>query len=278
MDQATFMTQQNFLLSSAIIISTFLMSGCGTKEYEMGLNETAKYYEHLDKINRNLSPKEWKGSGISIRVPSQFDLVRSPDEDSKKDPRQPTFLDVEFPGLLATWKAEVDVANVEEKVPCYIYLLSNASLWNTEARSDVAMNYTSEITQRLANGLKVQFPDNSSVEQIPPQKGYVQKKSFRTTSIFPDKDFKLSEDSPEVAVQADTYLAEKGDIQVAIIFLYPQEIDGNEKFPQRIPLCLESFELRGGTASNSSGGASSSGKGKKKRSPDRKSRRALKKS
>jgi hypothetical protein len=270
------MSQKYQMLSNTLLIlfTVFAVPGCGTQEYELGLTETAKYYAHLEKIDINLSRDEWKGSGISIRVPDQFDLVRAPaepeeGEEPADDPRQPIFIGVEFPGLLATWKTEVGVDENAGTYPCYIYLLSNDSLWKEDGRSDIAINFTSEVTQRLTDGLKVEFPEKWDTKQYPEKKGYVKKKIYTSTRIYPEDPIKLIEGSEAVNYQADVYLAEKDDAKAAIIFFYPQGISDSEKLSIRIPLSLETFEMRGKSSGSSSGKSTKSGKsrkGKKKKS------------
>ncbi len=261
-----------FFNTLLVLFLVFTVSGCGTQEYELGLTETAKYYAHLEKIDFNLSRDEWKGSGISIRVPEQFKLLRAPaepeeGEESTDDPRQPNFIGVEFPGLLATWKTDVEVDENDGSYPCYIYLLSNDSLWKEDERSDIAINFTSEVTQRLVDGLKEEFPDPDkwNTKEFPVKKGYVKKKIFTSTRIYPEEPIKLFEDSEAVNYQADVYLAEKNDAKAAIIFFYPQGISDSEKLSIRIPLSLETFEMRGKGSGSSSAKSTKSGKGKKKK-------------
>lgn len=264
--------QAQSFFSGFILFILITLSGCGTADYERGLNETAMYLDHVNKININLTKDEMNKSGFSIRVPVQYSEVRSnsdKEENEKEaeiDPTQPFYIDVKLPGLVQTWKANLDVDDVDAKIPSYIYLVSSESLG--EGASTDPESFTSEVTQRLVDGLGVEFPEDWNTQEIPPKKSYSDKKKFTSTTLYPEKLVKLSDNTPAVSLQADIFLYEKGNSKAAIIFVYPQHTSGNERLGERIELCLETFEMKGGSDSGSSGSSSGSGGGRRgKKSP-----------
>jgi len=247
-------------------------TGCGAKTYEGRLQETAKYFSYLDKLNQNLK-EEWRGSGIQIRVPKQFELMPPPPkpaggktgkkvprrEQPRHDPRQPDYLKFAIPGLIAAWKAAVDVEDHGAKVPAYIYIASNYPIWIEEGGAKRAGRLHEDFSDRLAGALGKPLPDPKewSEENFPPRgkKGYVSRKAYTTITFTPDR--RIHGVITEFAV----YLYQVKDIQIVILTVIPRDVSRRENLSERTALCLETLKASGQKPSRpgKSGGGTSVG-------------------
>lgn len=227
------------------------LCGCGYHVYEQRLAQTVKYFEYLEKVNQNLAP-EWRGPGVSIRVPIQFQPISATDTEEGQS-RQPEYLDVRLPGLLEAWTCKVHVDGVDGEVPCYMYLLSNQHLLaNDEA---AAAEFQNEVLRRLFPAIRFPIPEASdwTQETHPRGQAFVEPKEYYAISVTPNMtfygtfmDFHLYE-----------HVNDNSDMQVTLLFVIPQGVDARSKIYQRIPMCLETLVVSGRETSRRRRGGSS---------------------
>lgn len=240
-----------------------LAVGCGSEIYEQRLEETAKHWRYLAKLDANLAAKWSHPDGLfDVRVPRQFTEYLAPpkpklDEEGNPvepdepvvDPRQPKFLDTELPGLVAAWKGKVGLASGKKTkfAPCYMYVLSNHDFWKENQQSE-ARAFSTDVSDLLFNALGKELPppDQWDTPRYPAAKGYVKQKDFASPATAPKKEI------GGVTTNFLLYLYQAGKeveggmraVQVAVLFVIPSEIDSRrEQFEQRIPLCLETLNV-----------------------------------
>ena len=240
-----------------------LAAGCGSQTYQQRLDETELRFRYLAKLDANLDTKWSHPEGLfDVRVPLQFEESLAPpkpklDEEGNPiepdepvvDPRQPKFLDVELPGLVAAWKGKVELASGKKAklAPCYMYVLSNHDLWKENQQSE-ARSFSTDVSELLfsALGKELPLPDQWDTPRYPVAKGYVKQKNFASPATPPDKVI------DGVATNFSLFLYHAGKefeggvraVQVAVLFVIPNEIDSRrEQFDQRIPLCLETLNV-----------------------------------
>lgn len=255
--------------------------GCGAEKYQQRLAETSEYFAYQDRINTELGPV-WSGKQISLRVPGQFDLVPPPaqptteDGEAYKPPaedhRQPHYLGIELPGLVAAWKASVQAdaeGGSEQSRTAYLYLFSNYDAYFQSAdQSGSGIDpslYLSELERQISSAIGVFLPEGDGgtgaqknvryIETIP---GGLPDSKFR-----PPQDFTAVALSPEIPVsdvplEMQLYEWMGSRMQVALLMVYPASVSPQEDLQERLRLTLQTFAATDQAPSN----ASSSGGGR----------------
>lgn len=252
------------------------LTGCGADLYEQRLTESARYFAYLDNLNNNLGG-QWQEQGIALRLPRQFTLIPPPAPKPKQppqsagqtsanganseqetveaeaepvDPRQPKYLQLELPGLMAAWTASMktEVEGGFENHPAYLYLMSNLSLW-AQGKGEEAMQFHKDAVQRLveALGKPIQAKDWYE-ERVPSGAAYVEKKAFTATRIVPDEPIE------GVPTEFTIYLYQKNDVQVVLLLVAPKNVDRQEQLSERVKLMLETMTVSGTKPQRGAGG------------------------
>ena len=241
--------------------TSLLAVGCGVDTYDDRLTETSRYYEYLEKVNFALGPKATPFEGIEIRVPKPFEqlvLPAAPAEGkSEEPPPAPTddpnrlgyHPNVLLEGVIASWKANVRVdasRNEQGEAPAYIHLLSNLARWE-EKQADVdvdPLRYLPDLINVLASVYNVQTETSDAPwpwikigsrddERHRPFSPYVAKRTVEYIDIPP-------EDQP---INAIFYKTETKDVQVALLLIYPRNIDRGMHLESRFKHTLEWLKL-----------------------------------
>jgi len=240
-----------FLVSVLAFGGAFV--GCGAETYERRLEETRKYFEYLQNVNQALTPAPWTEFGIELRVPKQFELIPPPSgaTDAQghpqpvppgSDPRQPRFLNLELPGLLAAWRATVpvDTESGTRDLPAYLYLCSNHFLWlQKENDPDVdPLSFDVDFGRRLAPLVGVSPPTADydwqwTEERIPKPGSYVPSKLFDTITF-------------EVTIRGVKYdlslfRHQAQDIHVILMYLVPQDVAPQVRLSRAIEYSLHTL-------------------------------------
>lgn len=232
------------------LAGTSLMAiGCGVDTYEYRLKETKAYFEYLDKVNSALGPRATPFEGVEIRVPKPFEQLLPPAPPAEgeavvalppsEDPNRLGYHpNVQLEGVIASWKANVRVdaagQNEPTEVPAFLHLLSNLGRWE-EKQTNVdidPLTYLTDLTNRLANAYNVQTETVDSPwpwEMIRGFSPYVGKKKIESIAIPP-------EDQP---INAVFYRLEVKDVQVALLLIYPRNIDHSVHLEDRMKYTLE---------------------------------------
>jgi len=240
--QRVLFVRREILLTTVICV---LIGGCGSQTYDQRLKNTIDYFRFLESRKVNLAGNAWKGAGVEIRVPRQFQLVPGPGTPAEGDTtpppadgRQPRYMKGPLPGLIGAWRARVRVTGEEGTVPCDLFVLSNHELFAQEKGTE-ALDFLNAATFQIFDGLGMPMPDGSEWkrEEIPEKLGYVKKKHL-TKYQGP-----LSQQIHGVDMDTAVYLTQSGDTRIVILFILPRRISAKENLHNRIPMSLESLVL-----------------------------------
>lgn len=250
--------------------------GCFEKTYADRMAVTVKFYDHLDLLNRNLGA-DWVEAGFKLRVPRGFDFVPKPvppppdpddpqpmpvKEEDLDDTRQPGYLGIKLPGLVAAWEKNVAVDETGGATTrkAYIYLLSNASLFSVApdipGRID-PLKFHGYAVNLLAGDLGVEFKEGDwRREDFPAGFNLVQKVTCDSLVFLPERLFEESKMSFKV------FITSQGDMQSLVLFVYPDSTSASEKLNERINLCMETLRIPANASAASApppGGATATG-------------------
>ncbi len=250
-----------------LAVATVGTWGCGSQAYQQRLEETVTYFEYRDRVNRELG-RAWSEKGISLQPPRQFRLVPAPavpafadgDEeaafiDSSEDPRQPHYLGVELPGLVAAWEARVDVETGDSQglQTAYLYVLSNYDRYLQQQSDDGApadpllLITDAENQVSRAVGVFLQEERSRSGQEKNRRYGETVPGGLPDTKYHPQQQFTAVTFSPEVQptdvpIEMQLYEWEGKKTQVAILMVYPAGISPREDLPNRLLFALETFQ------------------------------------
>lgn len=262
-------------LSLAALIVGAVTAGCGRETYEHRLEESRRYFTYLDKLNQNLSPLV-TGKGVEIRVPKQFQLIPGPipkksrpkppakkgakdsdkgsDKDSAKDapkdppadsgeeeerdPRQPKYADITFPGLQLAFSSDLSVGG-KARQPAYLYVLTNGDLLGKKGSDEkaAAFNHTVIHTIATAVGQPDPPPEKMSNDAVPKGEPWVTKRTFKVVRPgFPasieGKDYRI-----------DVYNCKQEKNEVTLVYVLPENVSPAEKLSTNIDLSLETLKV-----------------------------------
>lgn len=228
-----------------------LAIGCGADTYEQRLQQTKDYFAYLERVNQALGPKTVPFEGVEIRVPKPFEQVIPPPPPTDDQPAEqpaatsedPSRLgyhpEVSLEGVLATWKAAVDVdTSSEGKSMAYLHLLSNLPRWvEKQTNNDIEpLHYFGELTNVLANAYNVQTDTSDAPWPWESLRGfapYVGKKKVESIAIPPDTE----------PINAILYRLDVKDIQVGLLLIFPRAIDSRLKLEDRLKHTLETLKV-----------------------------------
>lgn len=260
---------QSVIRFACLVLLVGVTGGCFEKTYTDRMQKTIKFYEHKDKLNRNLGP-EWSGSGYKLRVPLGFEIILPPepkqpdpndpqppmDQKTKveelNDPRQPEFLNFRLPGLIAAWQKDVNVDEAGKSVvkKARFYLLSNGPLFgiapDVPGRIDPA-----ELHQQVSHKLAENLIDNMQTmtpivikaedwrEEKYPAGGFdlVPQVAYQSIILSPKNLFE------ETAMTFKLYLHGTGTTKTVLLLIYPTETSSSEKLAERFDYSFETLKV-----------------------------------
>ncbi len=247
--------------------------GCFEKTYADRMAVTVKLYEHMDLLNRNLNP-EVSDSGFKLKAPLGFEYIPKPvppprdpklpppapgTEEVLDDPRQPGYLGIKLPGMVAAWQKTVSVDEPQSTTTrkAYIYLLSNVSLFSVSPEQPGRIDpqkFQETVVNLLAGELAVQFKeDDWRRETYPPDFNLVPKVTYDSLVFLPERQFEDTKMSFRILITSQK------DIQAMLLIVYPDLTSSSEKFGERIPLCLETLQLPAAGATTTAPGTTGPG-------------------
>ncbi|MBA4031931.1 MAG: hypothetical protein C0478_13720 [Planctomyces sp.] len=237
-------------LACGAMLSLITICGCGAAAYEARLEETNKYFRYMEVLDQNLGPV-WRDSGVELRAPRQFQLMPKPVPPKVEegqpvpvliDPRQPDYLNFEFPGLLGAWQTTVN-ANVNGTVAprkAFIYVISNYSMFSQATQIEKAPQFSQNFLDRFWQILSIpEDQRRSSQEKYPKGVGYQPDKNFTVINLRPMQSI------DGVQYLFDIYLIQQQDVQVAVVVATPADSDATNFLAKGVPLMLETMKLTG---------------------------------
>jgi len=161
------------------------------------------------------------------------------------DPRQPQFLNVALPGLRGAFKAPLKVVLGNGQTGLgsgYVYVLTNHHL---AGKVDAAARFHLDLQQLLTEAVGVEFKPEDARELSLPQRpdAFLRSITYREVEFIPEEQDSEMAREFGAATQFGLYQHTDGDVQVAILFVLPRDVDNAEKFPSRRTLSLETLKL-----------------------------------
>jgi hypothetical protein len=230
----------------ALLALSSLAAGCGQSTYAERVNRTAKVYAYQNRLDQNLQPVWSRGDwGMSMRPPLRFRLMPAPpppktNEDGTveviEDKRQPSYLGVELPGLVAAWEIPGEA---------FIYVCSNHQRY-VDSQGNLAAGdpetFFADLEATLQQGFEVTIEADPArgpaelhrkfPERIPPSDEFAPPNSFQSIRIEKTTDTKFS---------ANVWELPAGKIQMAVILVYSPTNPGN--FENAVRIALETLRV-----------------------------------
>lgn len=238
--------------------------GCGQQVYQERVKQTATFYAYVNKLNANVGAA-WKGSPIEeVRLPLQFREIRKPpatkDPDTGEmrepeiDPRQPDYVALKLPGLVATWEAPfrvlLDGAPATRKG--YLYVTTNAFMYANADDSRLAPDFVKNMLSLMAEKLAFQ-PLDPAVDLL--RESYPRAAPFYTTQKNYDV-FRLPPDALVIdgaPYTIEIYVQHAGAVDVALIAVLPIGLESNENLAERLPMTLSTMKVSSRPVLNTGG-------------------------
>jgi hypothetical protein len=227
-------------LRVVILIIAVLAVGCGREAYERRLQETSHYFAYLDKLNQNLAPP-WAGKGVQLRVPKSFIVVPVPQKKKKgapadeRDPRQPSFADITFPGLQGAFISDLVVAGKKNPEKGYLYVLTNSELLGRKGSDEKAAAFNHAVLHTIAEavGQPDPPPDKLVNNPIPKGEAWGAKRTFKV--VRPG--FPASINGNDYRIEVFNTKQDKN--QISLVYVLPE--NASPKLANNIDLSLETL-------------------------------------
>jgi hypothetical protein len=244
------------------------LAGCGRETYLERFDDTKRYFAYEDKLNQYLTRVAWAGKSFQLRVPKQFQPIATKTTkkgeeaaEEEKDPRQPKYAELEFPGLQGAWQANFPLTGGAGSGEGYLYLCSNYDLLGKKGDEVKAKTFNADVVQRVATafGQQAFTPPLSKIPifEFPPkaEEAFVDKRKFHVLSpgipaLVNDKQYR---------VRIFSYKKEKSPAQISLVYVLPDNIVQASTLDKAIDLSLETLVVtqekpRSGTAKGAKAG------------------------
>jgi hypothetical protein len=260
----------SFRFVCAVILAS-VAAGCGRETYEHRLDESRRYFTYLDKLNQNLAAP-WAGRGVELRVPKQFQEIAVPKPKAKKapakkgagakdapdppaddkDPRQPNYADLIFPGLVGAFSTQLSVAG-KGREPGYLYVLSNGELLGRKGSDEKAAQFNKIVLHTIAQavGQPDPAPEKMATDSVPkgdPKDAWVPNRTFKV--VRPG--FAASIDGKDYRIEIFNTKQDKNE--VSLVYVLPESVSPTEKLATNIDLSLETLKVTHASSGGGGGG------------------------
>ncbi len=242
-----------------VILAVF-SAGCGREVYEQRLDESRRYFTYLNRLNQNLAPA-WVGNGVTLRAPKQFAAIPGPKPKPKKkagkndknapqeapaegpveerDPRQPTYADITFPGLQGAFSAELSVGGKSHEMG-YLYVLTNGELLGKKGSDEKAAQLNNTVIHTIAQavGQPDPSPDKMANDAVPKGEAWAPKRTFKVVrpafaaTIAGSKDYRI-----------EVYNCKEQKNEVSLVYVLPENVSATERLATNIDLSLETLKI-----------------------------------
>ena len=231
-----------------LFLAAGFIAGCGRETYLARFDDTKRYFAYEDKLNQYLTRVAWAGKSFQMRVPKQFLPIQTkPKKEDEaadeKDPRQPDYAELEFPGLQGAWKASFPLTGGAGSGEGWLYLCSNFDLLAKKGDEERAKAFNADVIQRVATafGQQASTPRLSQlpVFDVPPktEEPFVDKRKFHVLSPGIQA---LVHDKPYRA-RIFSYKKEKSPAQISVVYVLPDNIVSASALDKAIDLSLETL-------------------------------------
>ena len=220
---------------------------------------TSEYFSYVNRLNENLTPQAAQLGGVAIRLPLQFAPLAD-DPETAENELQPYYLGLDLPGVLAAYRAsvEVDVDGQVEPNSAFLYVMSNEPLLSARAGGDQSvepLEMIDQIETALQQAFGVVLPPGADGDGREPNLRYPERlprvAEFETTKNYTAVRFQPAEDSGVFSVPMEYTLyttTGAGDLQVALLLIAPAQPAPNDTLRPRVTMMLETLRLSGADA------------------------------
>lgn len=261
----------------SLLLATGL-AGCGRETYLERFEETKRYFAYEDKLNQYLTRVAWAGKSFQLRVPKEFQPIaaktkkgeeaKGEEAAEEKDPRQPDYAELEFPGLQGAWQAKFQLTGGAGSGEGYLYLCSNYDFLAKKSDEAKAQSFNAEVIQRAATAFGQQASTKKLSElpvfEVPPKgEAFVDKRKFHV--LNPGIEALVHEKPYRVRIFA--YKKDKSPAQISLVYVLPDNIANATALDKAIDLSLETLVVTqdkpraGATKGGKAGGKGKSGGG-----------------
>jgi hypothetical protein len=256
-------------------IGSLTLVGCGQQVYEQRLAETSAMFSHLQTLGEHLSG-EWSDGVAAVRLPKQYQQIAPPAPlppgatpgTTVLDPRQPDFVNVEFPGLRAAFQAQFGVAEEgaadTKTILGHVYVLSNHYLGaappkkpaGAAAEGDKPVeeklkpgDYAAHVLRLLADGLQTTVQPGPTFNDWP-------RETFprNHAALFPTggknpfaqvevRSATMTARVRDLPSELSAFILSEGEAQLMLIFVTPRDVLPSEQYLLRRDYCLETLRL-----------------------------------
>jgi hypothetical protein len=255
------------------LLVTAAFAGCGRETYLERFEETKRYFAYEDKLNQYLTRVAWAGKSFQLRVPKEFQPIpvktkkaeegKGEDAAEEKDPRQPDYAELEFPGLQGAWQAKFPLTGGAGSGEGYLYLCSNYYFLAKKSDEARAQAFNAEVIQRSATAFGQQGSIKKLSElpifEVPPKgEAFVDKRKYHMinpgiSAIVRDKPYR---------VRIFSYKKDKSPAQISLVYVLPDNIANASALDKAIDLSLETLLVTLDKPRTGSAKAGKAGKGK----------------
>jgi hypothetical protein len=199
--------------------------------------QRARAYE--DRLNEYLSPVTWAGNGVELRVPKEFHPITATQiPGDQRDPRQPRYADLEFPGLLGAWEATFLPSKGPREKQGWLYLCGN-NAFLAKSEEAKARSFKSALIHVIANAVGQPDPPLEKLATYevprPGDEELVEKRQFRVVK----PGFAAGFDGRDYRIHVYLYSGDKSPEQLALVYVLPEEI----KFDRAIDMSLRTLSV-----------------------------------
>jgi hypothetical protein len=235
-------------LAVVCLVLVGMSASCGRATYLERLDETTRYFAYEDRLNQNLTRVAWRGQNFLLRVPKQFQPItpKSKPGAEGEDPRQPTFAELDLPGLQGAWQASLPLTGGEGNGPAWLYLCSNFELLGKKGDEDKAATFNKDVILKTAIALgqqqKVPPLEKLPTYEVPPkgEEAFVDKLKYRI--INPGIPFNIDEKAYRVRIYSYKKDA-KSPAQISILYVLPDNAVQAAKLDGAIDMSLATLQV-----------------------------------
>ena len=235
-----------------LILTAGFVCGCGSQTYQERLDASSQYFEYRQGVDSILETRWWQAGdfGLEVRIPRGFVEIVGPETEEEPDTRQPNFLPRPLPGLVGAWEAEVPVETEGTETAerrAWIFICTN--------HADHLKRYDDPLIEpeKFSDGLVANLSFNLGYREptdeepwpfdevrTPTGTPYVPRKNYVATTL---EDRVNIDGSGEINMNFMVNRYSAGSVQMALIAVYPVEIESSYRIENRIRRTMETLRL-----------------------------------
>jgi hypothetical protein len=160
------------------------------------------------------------------------------DPEEERDPRQPKYADITFPGLQLAFSSDLSVGGKAHQKG-YLYVLTNGDLLGKRGSDEKAAAFNNTVIHTIAQavGQPDPPPEKMTNDAVPKGEAWVTKRTFKVVRPgFPasieGKDYRI-----------DIYNCKQEKNEVTFVYVLPENVSPAERLSSNIDLSLETLHL-----------------------------------